>query len=241
MFVMSELPIPPWRTPKKAAKAKLPLSQEAIVDAAMRVLDAEGLDAVSMRRIATELGTGPASLYAHVANKDELLELMVERVAGEVRLPAAPDPGRWQEQLKEVARAVHRSMTEHRDLARAAMVGIPTGPNALRTSECLLAIMKAGSVPDMQAGWFLDRMFIYINGDAYEGSLWQAKIPEGSLPEAFAGEYFTQIHDYFQSLPADRFPRITQMVDTMFSGGSEERFEFGIDLLVRGLASYVEE
>ncbi|TMR88412.1 helix-turn-helix domain-containing protein [Nonomuraea basaltis] len=61
------IPIPPWRTPPKSVCAKQPLSQELIIDTALRILEAEGLDAVTMRRVAHELGTGAAMLYAHAS------------------------------------------------------------------------------------------------------------------------------------------------------------------------------
>ncbi len=91
----SDLPTPPGRRPRKAATPRRPLTQEAIVETAIRVLDAEGLEAVTMRRVAQELGTGPASLYAHVSGKEELRELMLDRVAAEIKLPSPiPRAGR---------------------------------------------------------------------------------------------------------------------------------------------------
>jgi len=76
------LPTPPWERAarKTKAPARTPLTQEAIVAAALRILESEGYDALSMRRVAADLGTGAASLYAHVANKDELLKLCIDRV-----------------------------------------------------------------------------------------------------------------------------------------------------------------
>src|SRR5437588_12377503 len=82
------------------------LSRDAIAAAALEIVDREGLDALTMRTVARSMGTGAASLYAHVASKEELLELVVERVIAEVQMPGEPDPERWQEQLKEGARAI---------------------------------------------------------------------------------------------------------------------------------------
>ncbi|MFC6929926.1 TetR/AcrR family transcriptional regulator [Actinomadura yumaensis] len=121
------MPTPPGRKPRKAAPSRRPLTQDGIVAAAVRVLDAEGLDGVTMRRVAQELDTGPASLYAHVSGKDELNELMLDRVAAEVRLPE-PDPERWQEQVKEVAREVRRVWQAHADIARVSSRWSRPGP-----------------------------------------------------------------------------------------------------------------
>ena len=101
------IPEPPWQAAPRQRPARAPLSREAIVDAALRVLDREGAAGLSMRRVADELGTGPASLYWHVANKDALIDLIVDRVAGEVPLPE-PDPDRWQEQLRDWLLGVRR-------------------------------------------------------------------------------------------------------------------------------------
>ena len=92
VFVSSELPEPPRRgrpARPSAAGARTPLSRDRIVDATFRIVDAQGLGAVSMRSVAEALGTGPASLYAHVSGKDELLSLLIERLAGEMRAPRA--------------------------------------------------------------------------------------------------------------------------------------------------------
>ena len=104
-----ELPEPPRRgrpARPSSAGARTPLSRERIVDAPSASSTREGLGAVSMRSVAEALDTGPASLYAHVSGKDELLSLLIERLAGEMRLPE-PDPERWQEQIKELVREMH--------------------------------------------------------------------------------------------------------------------------------------
>ncbi|GAA3217633.1 TetR/AcrR family transcriptional regulator [Actinocorallia longicatena] len=234
-----EMPVPPWKKQRKPAKARQPLTQEMIVDVAMRILDAEGLDAVSMRRVAQELDTGPASLYAHVENKGELLELLVERAAGGVVVPE-PDPDRWMDQMKEIARQIRANLVAHADLAKAAMAGVPTTETAVSITEGMLAIMKAGGIPGQQASWFVDRVFLYINGDAYEGSQWHSMIPEGQDAERFVADYFGGIKSYFGSLPPQRFPHLLDRLEDMFSGADDERFEFGLDLLLRGLSTYRE-
>lgn len=232
----TEIPPPPWRRPRKDARQRRPLSQELIVDTAMRILDAEGLDALSMRRVALELRTGPASLYAHVANKDELLELLVDRVVGEIEVPA-PEPGRWQEQIIESARAAYGVWTRHPGIARAALANIPVGPNSLRFGEATLAILRAGGVPDQPAAWFLDRLSLYVLADAFDESLHRERgrrTPEGTQ------DHLAQVRAYYSALPPDRFPTITSMVGPLISGDGEDRLEFGVELMVRGLASYTE-
>src|ERR1700754_311862 len=137
---MSDIPWRPGsiRRPKPVRAAKIPLTREQIVGAGLRIVQREGIDAVSMRRIASEFETGPSSLYAHVTNKDELLQLMFDEVCGTITMPEPLDPARWKEQVKELARAGHQALLEYNDLARAAMATIPSGPNALRVSNAML-------------------------------------------------------------------------------------------------------
>jgi AcrR family transcriptional regulator len=218
------MPPPPWSSQREK---RTPLSRERIADAAMAIVDAEGLGGLNMRRLAEELGTGPASLYAHVSGKDELLQLLIDRVAGEVPR-IEPDPERWQEQVKEYMRAVRKVLVAHRDLAGAALANIPTGPNAVAAMEGLLGILRAGELPDQVIAFAADLLSQYVNIDAYEGSLFAQREPE----------YFERVFDYFKALPADRFPHFASLAAAMVAGDDDERFEFGIDVLVRGLASF---
>jgi len=237
----TELPLPPWRrgVPKRANVVRPSLSQQQIVDAGLRIVTEEGIDALSMRRIAAVFQTSASSLYAHVANKEELLQLMFDHICGYIEMPE-PDPGRWQEQVKALARGGHAVMTKHNDIARAALATVPTGPNALRMSEGMLAIMLAGGVPPQIAAWSLDRLFLYIVTDAYESALHMQKVGDGRTERAYFDEFIGQLTDYYESLPADRFPNIRANARVLTSGTGEERFEFGLDLLIDGLDKYVE-
>ena len=121
----SEPPAPP--TSRRARPAKAALSRDLIIETALDLLRNEGYEATSMRRVAQALDTGPASLYVYVANRDELLDLMLDRAVSEIEVPE-PDPARWREQLKELMQAQARLMTEdYPGLTRLAMSvsGVP--------------------------------------------------------------------------------------------------------------------
>jgi AcrR family transcriptional regulator len=227
-------PTPPrrgGRTPRTSRRAPRSLSREAILDAAMTVLDAEGLDAVTMRRVATELGTGPASLYAHVADKEEMVAALLDRVIGEVSLPTL-DAGRWQEQVKELAREARAAFGRHRDIARATLGEVPTGENAMTVSERLVSILLAGGVSEQVAAFSVDILSLYFSSVAYEESI-------ESFDKYLGEAYHLQLRDFFASLPPSRFPNLHAMAVALTSGEGDERFEFGLDLLVRGIASTV--
>jgi AcrR family transcriptional regulator len=238
----SDLPPPPWRqaASQRTRVVRPPLSRDQIVQLGLRIVTEEGIAAVSMRRVAAVLQTGASSLYAHVANKEELLQLMFDEICAEVPLPA-PDPARWREQVKELARGGYRAMVSHGDLARAALATIPTGPNALRVSNAMLGVMVAGGLPARVAGWALDRIFLYIVADAYESSLYRERI--GSSADemaAYFDEFTEQLATYYEQLPADRFPHLRAHARDLVSGDGEQRFEFGLDMLIDGLTRYID-
>ncbi|WP_262282165.1 TetR/AcrR family transcriptional regulator [Micromonospora sp. MA102] len=236
---MSEQPAPPWRTRPRSRAPRQPLSQQAVVDAALAVLSREGLGGLSMRRVAQELSTGPASLYAHVSGREELLELLVDRVSADITVPE-PDPGRWTEQVREVARQAYRVYAAHTDLALASLATIPTGPNALRVTDGLLAVLRSGGVPAQQAAWFLDRLFLYIAGDAYEGALYAEKVrAAGQDQPTWWARMREQLSTYYRNLPAARYPHLREHVDVLLAGDGDTRFDFGLDLLIQGLATHV--
>src|SRR3954451_15244068 len=102
---MGDVPEAPW-WPRHAepARDKRPLTRELIIDAALALLERDGLQGLSMRRLAQELGTGAASLYWPVGDKEELLGLLLDRIVGDQPVPE-PDPKLWQGTVKELARA----------------------------------------------------------------------------------------------------------------------------------------
>jgi AcrR family transcriptional regulator len=230
------VPVPPWRKSRKQAPPRRQLSQDLIVETGLRILDAEGHEGLSMRRVAQELGTGPASLYAHVANKEELLELVYERVLGEIRLPE-PDPSRWKEQVRAYAMEVHRVLTAHTDVAREALANIPTGENSLRAGEFLFGLLIDAGLPPREASLALDRISLFVAADAYEGSMHQARMRATGITDP--GEYFEvfvgQIAGYYRALPPERFPHLSAHVDALIADGGEARFQYGLDLLLDGI------
>ena len=237
VFVSSGLPEPPRRGRSRdrgarSEPAREPLTRDRIVDATFKLVDAGGLDAVSMRSVADALGTGPASLYAHVSGKEELLSLLIERLAGEMRLPE-PDPERWQEQIKELAREMHSVLLAHRDVARVSIGNIPLGEAALRVSDRMIEILMAGGLPRQVVAHAADLIPLYVVATAYEQSLFKERT---STEEG--ARYFEEVDAYFAALPPDRFPHMAALAPELAKGSAGARFEFGLDVLVAGLAAY---
>src|SRR5689334_8495507 len=123
-----------WGVKPPPAKGPKPgLSLDKIVGVAIAIADAEGLDAVSMNRVAKQLGTGAMSLYRYVASKEELLALMIDAAIGDV--PTTPQTGDWRERLEAWAWSTVRAMREHPWSARAPVAGPPVAPNAVAWFE----------------------------------------------------------------------------------------------------------
>jgi AcrR family transcriptional regulator len=238
---VDSLPTPPRRPAgdrQRSRKTRAPrrpsLTKAAIVDAAMKVLDADGLDAVTMRRVAQELDTGAASLYAHVADKEELITLLMERVIGEVPVPEPDGEIEWQEHAKQYGRAVRATLAAHNDIARAAFARIPLGPNALRGAEMMMGVLRSSGLPDQVVAFAADLMPLYVTAVAYEESLYSQQ--EVSAEDMAA--YAAQMRDYFAALPAEEFPNLTALAGPLTAAPTgDERFEFGLEVLVRGLAA----
>jgi len=229
----SDIPEPPWRTSRKSA-SRTPLTRQAIVDAAMRVLDAEGVDGLSMRRVGEELGAGAASIYWHVRNKDELLQLVFERVISEIELPV-PDPSRWQEQLSKLAVQIRAVLNRHRDVARLTLGRVPTGPSLAVFTEWVFTLLKPVGIPDRVIAYLGDLFGLYAGSFAYEESLGAEAV---SGPDLSPEQFFSMLRTYIAELPEDRFPHTRRTVDLLFSDDREDRYMFGVDLMIRGLASY---
>ncbi|MFI6598809.1 TetR/AcrR family transcriptional regulator [Nonomuraea sp. NPDC050536] len=140
-------PIPSvWARPPRARREQPALSQRQIVAEAIQLLDEEGVEALSMRKLGTRLNAGATSLYTHVANKDELIELVVDEVFGEVSVPAAADgPDGWREAAAAFAASLRATILRHPWVASViGAVGlIYFGPNMARLSEEILALFES--------------------------------------------------------------------------------------------------
>ncbi|MBO0702658.1 MAG: TetR/AcrR family transcriptional regulator C-terminal domain-containing protein [Candidatus Dormibacteraeota bacterium] len=229
------IPEPAWRTrASRGRDGRVPLTRESIVDAALTVLDRDGMDALSMRRVADLLGTGPASLYWHVRNKEELLQLLFERLTADLPLPP-PEPARWREQLRDLARAMRAQAHQHRDAARLSLGRVPSGPAFARTSEWLFELLAPLGIPDRVVGLLGDTAALFVGAFALEEALGVASPTGEALGERAIADMF---RGYLESLPEQRFPHLVRAAAVLFEPGREERFEFGVDLLLRGLATY---
>lgn len=211
--------------------AKPALSREAIVAAALEIVRSEGIDALTMRRLAQALDTGPASLYVYVANRDELWDLVFDAAIGTIEVEPT-QPARWREQLRAlVMRMVDTLSREYPGMARVAMARIPVGDNALRVTESMLSLLKAGDVSDQAAAYAADLISTYATAIAYEQTIRTAGDDD---PERDARE-IARVEERFGALSAERYPTMAALAPQMTSGDGLERFALGLDVIVNGL------
>lgn len=230
-----------WHQGRAGDRARGPrrrtLSRDAIVAAALRIVDRDGVDAVTMRAVADELDTGPASLYAHVQDKDELLAAVFDHVLADAAAPVTPDSANWEQQLKQYARSYLGVLLQHNDLAKLSLGSIPTGDNAVRGMEAMLSILAASGLPRRVVGYAADLLAQFVTVSAYETAVFTRHV--GS-PAEFT-KFENELLAFFAGLSPTEFPTITSLATDLVQPGEAEddRFEFGLDIIVRGLAAHL--
>lgn len=204
--------------------AKAPLSVDAIVDAALAILKAEGLEAVSMRRVAAALDTGAASLYVYVDGREGLLRAIEDRITATVTLEP-PDPARWREQLHALLTRMRQTLSAHPGIAALGMADPFPSESALRVLENLLGILLAGGLDPQDAAWAADVFAALVTYAAIEDEV--RRIDSHELAR--------EISARFAQLPPERFPLITAHTARLVAGDSATRFSFAIDVVIDGL------
>jgi TetR/AcrR family tetracycline transcriptional repressor len=216
----------PWRQAHHAGRrrsAGAGLDRGRIVDAGLRIVDAEGVEALSLRRLATDLGVTPMAVYWHVEDKAELLELIGERVLETIEVPSAA--GDWQRQLRDVHLAMLGPLLEHPNAVELMIGRARFGPAGISLFERILSIL-------LEAGLSAEAAF-----DAYQSLyLFQLGFTATSRrsPEFIEGQ--RQGAMYLRSLDADRFPAIAAVAPVIGARPLVEAYEVGLDIVIEGIA-----
>jgi AcrR family transcriptional regulator len=210
--------------------AKAPLSEDAVVDAALEILKSDGLEAVTMRRVAAALDTGPASLYVYVSGREGLLLAMLDSVAATIELEV-PDPSRWRAQLHSVLQRLHQALVAHPGIAAVTLTDPPTTEAILRLTENLLGIMLAGRLDPQDAAWASDIFVSLVTAAASEDDVRRP----GGRRDGGRQKQVDELHKTFAGLPPDRFPLIAAHAAQMVAGVGDERFRFAIDVVIDGV------
>jgi len=153
--------------------------------------------------------------------------MALDQALAELEVPQ-PDPGRWAGQLAEVARQMRAVIGRHRDLVPSSIGFLPGGGRALRCHERLLAIMRAGGLPDSQSVAGLYLLWVIVNGFSLEET-------RAGDPERPAPDLSSEVKRYFASLPDDRFPNLVAVADEFAQTDWDDRFELLIRIFIDGL------
>jgi AcrR family transcriptional regulator len=244
-FPPPAFPVRPWRVcPKRAihcislvktlygeqvgldvqgSKRRGRLTPESITKAAIRIADAEGLDAVSIRRVAAELDSRPMSLYSHIANKEELLASMASECIEEM-LVQQPLPEDWREAIAEIARLMYATFVAHPWLVLVFMRQPRFGPNATRQAKQMARAVSSLSLEPADIWLLQGTVNDYVLGHSLR---------------ATAAPTSTQLAEAVPKVDVVEFPELASLGDSLRSRSSADRFEVGLQIVLDGVERQV--
>jgi TetR/AcrR family transcriptional regulator, tetracycline repressor protein len=219
-------------TPEAEARSpREPLNRSRIVAAAVKILDRHGVESLSMRTLAEELHTAATSLYRHVHNKGELLDLTVDSLMAEVELP--PTDLDWRACMRTVSLNFRAVLLAHRNLAVLRGTRLAIGPNTLRLMEFVCSRLLAAGFSEAEAAAAGATIINYTVGCVLGEVMPTAEIEaSGYSWEQFTAEMSARV----AALPLDRYPVMRRMLPMLLGHHSNMPFEYGLDALLDGLA-----
>jgi Tetracyclin repressor-like, C-terminal domain/Bacterial regulatory proteins, tetR family len=232
-----------WRLETKPRRGPKPgLTLDRIVETAIGVADAEGLQSLSMRRVAEELGVGTMSLYRYVPAKAELLDLMVDAVDGEVlRAEETPTAGEWRDKLEHFAHAAWAGYHRHPWVLQivAADARPPLGPNVMDGFESLLASVSGIGLTGSEMVAVTKLISGYVVGVARSSIEAIEVVRETGVTE---GQWWSERNMFWEEIfDVERFPTLTQIYESGGFDKPEDDFQFGLQRVLDGIEALVEE
>jgi AcrR family transcriptional regulator len=211
-------------TSRRGGPVKQPLSRDAIVTAALGLITSAGLEGMSLRKVASALDTGPASLYAYVDNLQELQALVLDRALLGVKTKG-PWPGRdWRGRVGALLGSYLKVLSARPGLAQLALSTIAVGPNAMRISETLLGLLAEGGVARATAAWAVDLLLLYCTAIAAE----KGQLHDGPDPLERVGRAVA-------TLSPEEYPHIFAARQELLSGTGNERGAWAVAVLLNGI------
>jgi AcrR family transcriptional regulator len=223
-----------WDRPERPARGRARgLRREQIVRAAIAIADRDGLDALTMRRVAEQLGAGTMSLYWHVRNKDELIELMRDQAVGEQTLKAAS--GDWRADLATFARDVRRTFLRHPWLASLLGGRPPLGPSSLRQDELSLAIVSGLEVDEQTRAAIPAAVYFLVVGYVLREVAQREVQRNTGVTEQ---EWRASVAPYIERvLATGEYPNLQRVLRGGGGPDGDATFEFMLEFLLDGIAA----
>ena len=210
-----------------ATEPRIPLSRERVLRAAVAFADERGIGALSMRKLGEALGVEAMSLYNHVANKDELLDGMVDLVFSEIDLPS--DAADWKTAMRERALSARQALARHPWAIALMQSRTSPGPATLRHHDAVIGSLRKAGFSIETAAHAFSLLDSYIYGFALQ---------EASLPFDTAEETAEVAETIMSRFPADEYPHLTELtLEHVLQPGYDygNEFEFGLDMILDGL------
>ncbi|HZA84078.1 MAG TPA: TetR/AcrR family transcriptional regulator [Actinomycetes bacterium] len=206
------------------------LTRERVVEEALAVITHDGAQALTMRSLADRLGVVPGALYHHVGNKQQLHDLVLDGVLAEIDFDLDSSMP-WAEQVKIVAHRLRQVLEAHPGVAAILKTRDPLGPHSLALAEAFLSPLQTAGFGDREAGLAFFLLLDYTIGFAVSSpriSVNEQRVRDTAIR--------TQLHEFFRSLPPDRFPALVALGEHVWVDNRDQRFTAGLQVLVDGLA-----
>jgi TetR/AcrR family tetracycline transcriptional repressor len=207
------------------------LDREEVVEGALALLDKVGYEALTMRRLAQALGVQAGAIYWHFKNKQELVDAMADAMmAG---LLTVPLEGSWEDQLRELTRRSAAALLKRRDAARLSSQALKPGPNSLEFGEAMLRIIAASGRSSEAALWTASVVGYYLLGFVTDMQAQADAVQRRGLVQL--------IRDFKKEVDPEAYPELAkfsakQLSDMVKGKQAQARFEFGLDVIMRGLS-----
>jgi excisionase family DNA binding protein len=209
------------------------LQRDQVVEAAIAILDAGGLEALTFRRLAAELDASVATLYWHVENKDVLLALSLDHVLGEMGTSFTADPERpWDERLHDGLVDLWNVLRRHPWAASLAMGSADRGPNLLHHWDREATLLFSAGFDEREVFYGLSALFTHVIGSAAQLASWHAY---GVDNDAIRSETLAQATAFFEALDPDEFPSAQRVTPVLAAHDEDEQLRTSLDLIIAGM------
>ena len=220
-----------WFNPPDEPGGRRALTRERVVAEALVIIGADGAQSLSMRALAARLGVVPGALYRHVSGKEQLHDLILDAVLGEVDCRTDP-AAHWAAQVAALAGRLRAVLESHPGTAALLKTRDPLSPTSLALAEAFLATLRASGLTGREAALAFRVLYDYTLGFALADPTSPA---EQRLRDTATRE---RLHAFFRDLPADRFPALSACGVYAWDGDRDQRFTAGLETLLRGIEAY---
>jgi len=229
--------LPAWARPERPARPPGPaLSRALIVEAGIRITDAEGLEGLTMRRVAAELNAGTMSLYKHVSSKEDLLDLMLDAVTGQAAV-TEPFDG-WRAGMRQFAMNGRRNFLAHPWALTVASARPSLGPNVIQQLDTALGLLAGLKLTMTEVNNLVSAVYAYVVGYTLpELAEREAQRRTGVDHEQYRKAIAAYVRGVVESGHYPSYARVIREGDEL---GADERFEFGLDRVLDGIAAYLD-